>query len=201
MTNLIVAKSGPLAGYIEVPVDIERLASYKEAAYKANVVYGWGAKDPNPGCGIIDYNDIDCSGFFRTLSDFITHLILRNAGLPDGSYAQADWFSSAFKVVGGGTGKFKYHVINSQQDYLDAAYINDNIYRVCFHKPGGRGGDGTGHVWVAVHNHTVESYGGHGPGERDVTHGWFEQHCDLVVPIGRMYSSADWNNKNNNPYI
>jgi len=173
-----------LVGYPCVPVDINQLATFKAAAYAAKVKYGFGAKDPHVGSGVIDFDDIDCSGWARTMTDYATHNVLRSAGFPDGSYNQAMWLVNV--------AKFKSHRIESVQDYIDCAEVNDNLYRLCFHLPGGRGGDSIGHVWGDMHLHTSESYGGHGPGERTIDHQWFLDHCDIVVVIGPMVPHDQW---------
>lgn len=150
MDTLIKAVSGPLAGHTVIPIDWERFGAFKAACYAAGVRYGWGAKDPAPGTGAIDFPRIDCSGFVRTLLMCATggrHGAL--ADLPDGSYTQAKWFSAqGFK-----------------QTVRDALLLQDGHLRVAVHFPDHK--DETGHIWLCVNGHTVESYGGHGPGERN----------------------------------
>jgi hypothetical protein len=187
-TPLKKAITGLLAGFTYVPIDLMEFANFKQKAYDAHVGYVFGGKDPNLGSGTIGFSGIDCSGWFRTLADYSTHGILQSAGLPDGSYTQAQW------LIDQG---FKHHVINSSQQYNDAATISPtdpsyNLLRVCFHYPNGRGGDNTGHVWMDTHDHSVESYGGHGPGEEHITASWFEEHCDLVVVLGPLLSNTDF---------
>lgn len=158
-----------------VNIDIDRLIEFKTKTYDDHITYLWGGKDPNPGSGVIDFTEgIDCSGWFRTLAEYITH---RTLLLPDGSWNQANYLMAS---------NYKYHTIYSDQDYINAVSVNDNLMRVGFHHPNGRGGDSTGHVFPDVHRHTVESYGGHGPGERPIMHPWFVKHCDIVFVLGPM---------------
>lgn len=148
--KLMKATSGPLAGYTVAPVIWTLLALYKAACYAAGVRYGWGSKDPNPGSGIIGFPRIDCSGFFRTLMLYVTGgLHGAMAGLPDGSYMQGDWLAAkGFKPT-----------------TREALLLKDGHLRVAIHHPDHL--DETGHIWLCVNGHTIESYGGHGPGERD----------------------------------
>ena len=177
MTVLKKAVDGPLKGFTYVPVDLTLFAKNKQAAYDAHVQYVFGSKDQNVGSGAIDYTGIDCSGFVRTLLDYATHQVLKYAGFPDGSYTQAQW------LIDQG---FKNHKITSAQDYLDAVDLQDDFIRACFHYPNGRSGDSTGHVWITTHQHTTESFGGHGPGEHPIDNAWECGHCDLVVVLGPL---------------
>ena len=91
---------------------------------------------------------VDCSGFVRAILLYACRGGF--SGLPDGSYVQDAWFlAQGFPVV----------------PYTDCS-CNDNYLRVAIHRPNGRGGDPTGHIWLCTHGHSVESYGGHGPGNR-----------------------------------
>jgi len=193
----ILSSYPQLARYSIVPIDQDRFAEYKSTAYSKHIQYGFGAKDSPSylGTGIITYDDIDCSGFFETLLYYSTHNVLHDLSppytpLPDGSYLQADWFLSPIN-------NFYHHRILSNQDYLDAVSPSsttdhDPLVRACFHLPNGRNGDSTGHVWIDCHGHSVESYGGHGPGERPILHQWFQDHCDLVVIIGPLVPTSNW---------
>ena len=176
-------------GFNFVPVDMARLVDFKARAYASSIQYLWAGKDPNVGSGAIDFKaGIDCSGWFRTLVNYITHGILDPG---DGSYNQGH------DLIDLG---FRHFSIGSESEYLDHATANDNLFRVGFHWPNGRNGDSVGHVFPIMHDHTSESYGGHGPGERPAEHSWFLQHCDLIVVIGPMLEVNQWTNKVLNPY-
>jgi hypothetical protein len=193
LINATAVSCPSLAGYSFVPIDSDRLAEFTAEAEADHITYTFGGKDPNVGSGEIDFpRGIDCSGWFRTLADYISHNLLTKAGLPDGSYTQGHWLI---------TEAFKYHSVGSAQEYLDAANIMDNLFRVGFHWPNGRGGDPVGHVFPLVHEHSDESYGGHGPGERPVTHQWFVDHADCIVILGPLVPAAQWTNTNLNPYL
>jgi hypothetical protein len=180
----------PCLGHTFVPVDFDRLTEFKTKAYGDHIQYLFGGKDPNVGSGQIDFpKGIDCSGWNQTLLDYITHGVL-NPG--DGSYNQGH------AMIDMGLRVFS---IGSAQQYLDHATANDNLFRVGYHWPGGRGGDSIGHVFPMMHNHTSESYGGHGPGERPSTHKWFVDHCDLIAIVGPILSPGGWNDKTFNPYV
>ncbi len=184
----------PCNGHNFVPVDFNLLADFDAEVFADHIRYLFGGKAPESGMGngVIDFkNGIDCSGWTRKLLDYITHGILAKEHFPDGSYTQLQWF-----IRNG----LYFHSIGTDQQYLDAANFNDNLFRVGFHLPGGRGGDSVGHVFPLMHQHTSESYGGHGPGSRPATHDWFVKHCDAVVVVGPMITTANWNNKSINPY-
>jgi hypothetical protein len=73
--------------------------------------------------------------------------------------------------------------------------LPDGFLRVAIHRPGGRGGDATGHIWLVVDGHSVESYGGHGPGERPWNHAWFLEHvddCFVLAPAANPEGQASW---------
>jgi hypothetical protein len=90
---------------------------------------------------------VDCSGFVRAILDYAT---IGSFAIPDGSFVQDEWLKTqGFPSV----------------PYDDCS-CDDNYVRIAIHRPGGRSGDPTGHIWLCTHAHTVESYGGHGPGNR-----------------------------------
>jgi len=160
------AVSGPLSGYTVLQFDMVKFDDFKQRCYDARVGYSFGAKDPNPGSGTVDFATIDCSGFVRTLVDYASNGAAKS--LPDGSWMQDDWFArSGFK----------------RTEYAECA-LSDGCVRVAIHRAGGRGGDSTGHIWLAVNAHSVESYGGHGPGERPWNHPWFIAHVDDCFVLG-----------------
>jgi hypothetical protein len=164
---------GPLAGFVSVPIDLNRFVNNKQAAYDVHIPYLMGGKDPKCGQGLIDYpRGIDCSGFARTLLMWAAHGLLND--MPDGSWAEDPWFVSA---------GFKAGDYNA---YMANAMNNDGFLRIAIHRPGGRGGDPTGHVWILVNGHSVESYGGHGPGERPWNHQWFVDHVDHIFVVGPL---------------
>lgn len=149
-TGLIRATSGPLAGHVVCPVDWDKFADFKGRCYAAHVAYGWGSKDPGCGSGRVGFTRIDCSGFARTL-------LMYAAGgpdggamrlMPDGSYTQGDWLAAqGFKPTA-----------------PENSALADGHLRCCVHHPDGM--DEAGHIWLACNSHTIESFGGHGPGQR-----------------------------------
>ena len=175
-----IAATGILAGFATLILDRARYFQYAAAAIAAGVGYGMGDKDPVLGDWPLDYSLIDCSGWVRTVMCFITHHVTVQDGLPDGSYCEADWFKA---------NKFK-------PTTYDNCSNRDGILRVAIHRPGGRGGDPTGHIWFCYGDdqaeaESCESYGGHGPGHRPITHQWFLDHVDEVYCLGVM----------GNPYV
>jgi hypothetical protein len=155
-----LAVDGPLYGFNVVDLDLRKFEDFKQRCYDAHVGYLFGAKDPNPGSGRVDFAAIDCSGFVRTLLDYASDGA--TSSIPDGSWMEDDWFAK---------GVFK------RTAYSECG-AGDAHVRVAVHRPGGRGGDATGHIWLTVNGHSVESYGGHGPGERPWDHPWFLAHVD-----------------------
>ncbi len=150
MGKLIVVKSGALAGHTAAEIDWERFKKFKADCYAAHIPYLWAGKDPRCGSGAIDFPGLDCSGFVRTL------LMYAGGGpeggafqhLPDGSFMQGQWFGrQGFKLT-----LPKY------------AAERDGRLRVHIHHADDK--DETGHIWLTVNGHTVESFGDHGPGER-----------------------------------
>jgi len=185
----------PCLGHNFVPIDIDRLTAFKAEVYADHIHYlmGGKAQESGLGTGVIDFmNGIDCSGWNRKLLDYITHGILSEDNFPDGSYTQGHW------MIDNG---FYCHSIGTGQQYLDAATANDNLFRDGYHWPGGRNGDSTGHVFPLFHDHTSESSGGRGPNERPAEHQWFVDHCDLVVVVGPLLTTAQWANEALNPYL
>ncbi len=150
MGKLIVVKSGPLVGYVAAEIDWERFKKFKGECYAAHVPYLWNGKDRHCGSGTVDFPGLDCSGFARTLLMFAGGGPEEGAfrHLPDGSYTQGEWFRrQGFKQTTPG-----------------ASALHDGRLRVNVHHADDK--DETGHIWLAVNGHTVESFGGHGPGER-----------------------------------
>ena len=150
MPKLTKATSGDLTGYTVAPINVVKFAAFKQACYDAHIPYSFGGKDPHPSSGKVDFPlGIDCSGFIRTLLMYACEGAMD--ALPDGSYTQGEWFASkGFKPT----------------DPANCANA-DGHFRVCVHHPDAL--DETGHIWIVVGNspvHTVESFGGHGPGER-----------------------------------
>ena len=148
-----LATVGDLAGnqYAD-DFDLAKFVEFKQRCYArvaaGQLAYGFGAKDPNPGSGAIDFVSIDCSGFVRTLLKFAAPATFKD--MPDGSFLDDDWF---------GRMGFK------RTEYANFA-LQDGRLRVAIHRANGRGGDPVGHIWLGINGHTVESFGGHGPGER-----------------------------------
>lgn len=158
------ATAGPLAGFATIIVTIALLLSALSACQFRGVSYGLGSKPPEPFSVKPNFRLIDCSGFVRWALWVATRGQLL---LPDGSYVQHDWFTKqGFKLT----------------DYANAA-LQDGHLRIAFHAPNGRGGDGTGHVWLIYAGETLESYGGHGPGRREWDHDWFTSHVDACYVI------------------
>ena len=150
MNELIKVTAGALMGFVAAPIDWQRFADFKQRCYDAHIAYDWGGKDANCGSGEIDFTGLDCSGFVRTI------LIYAGGGpetgafraLPDGSYDQGQWFQEiGFKPVSAAS-----------------SALRDGRLRVNIHHADAK--DETGHIWLAVNGHTVECFGGHGPGER-----------------------------------
>ena len=146
MTALVKAKTGPLAGYTVMPIDMVKFMAFKQACYAAHVAYGFGSKDPNPGSGKIGFTEIDCSGYVRTLLMFAAGGAM--SAFPDGSYTQGEWLAAkGFKPTAASNG----------------ANL-DGCLRCYVHHPDTL--DETGHIFLTINGHTIESFGGHGPGER-----------------------------------
>ena len=154
--------TGPLAGYATLTVNIGKLIAYYGSCVAHAVKYGLGAKDPHPGTFPPRYGAIDCSGFVRTILAYATAGQSATYGMPDGSWMEDNWF----KVQG-----FK------PASYQDCANKDGHV-RVAIHRPNGRGGDSTGHIWLVYNGESLESYGGHGPGRRPWDHQWFVDHVD-----------------------
>jgi len=160
------AADGPLAEFMVIDIDWLKLTDFKQRCYDAHVGYGFGDKDPHPGSGQVDFATIDCSGFVRTLLDYASDGA--TAPMPDGSWQEDSWFAkTGFKPT----------------EYATCA-LSDGHLRVAIHHPGGRGGDPVGHIWLATNGHTIESYGGHGPGERPWNHPWFIASADDCFVLG-----------------
>ena len=164
------ATDGPLAGFTVAKLDIDRFIQFKSDEFKKYVSYDFGAKDPDPGSGVVDFDKIDCSGDVRTILMYISHGAFND--LPDGSAMQNHYF----EIKG-----FKH---GDYTAYLNNAQLSDGLLRVAIHRPGGRGGDKTGHIWLLINGHSDESYGGHGPGERPWNHQWFLDHVDDIYVLG-----------------
>ena len=146
MNTLLRGKDSTLPGFPSLPVDIGKFIAFKQACYDAHVAYGFGAKDPNPGSGKIDFWEIDCSGFVRTLLMYAAGGAFND--FPDGSYTQGEWLAAkGFKPTAASNGG------------------NTDGYLRCYvHHPDTL--DETGHIWLTVNGHSVESHGGGGPSER-----------------------------------
>ena len=147
------ATDGDLAGHTVVDINMQKFVNFKQRCYAAvaagQLTYGYGAKDPHPGSGEIDFTAIDCSGFVRTLIDYASDMA--TSAMPDGSWNEGDWFAAqGFKP---------------ESDY-SGALLSDGHIRVWVHHQHGRGGDPFGHVWLTINGHTVESCGGYGPHEQ-----------------------------------
>ena len=149
MNTLLRGKDSTLPGFPSLPVDIGKFIAFKQACYDAHVAYGFGAKDPNPGSGKVDFREIDCSGYVRTLLMYAAGGAFND--FPDGSYTQGEWLAAkGFKPTAASNGG-----------------NTDGHLRCYVHHPDTL--DETGHIFLTINGHTVESFGGHGPGERLVT--------------------------------
>ena len=154
--------SGPLAGFALLGIDWARFEQYENATVDKGIRYGFGSKDPHLGAWPVDYTSIDCSGYVRAILAYATHQQTTQNGMPDGSFLEADWFKAqGFKAI----------------DYSTAPDWASHLI-VGIHRPGGRGGDAVGHIWLCIHGHTIESYGGHGPGTHAWDDPWYPDHCD-----------------------
>lgn len=164
-TTLTKATTGPLTGFAVLPLVIGLLLAAMNACVKRKVRYGLGAKAPEHKApadhfsAVPDFAAIDCSGWVRWAIFIATK---GKVLIPDGSYVQNDYFrEQGCKPT----------------DYHNCA-LRDGHVRIAFHRPGGRGGDKTGHVWICYNGFTLESFGGHGPGSRNWDHQWFLDHVD-----------------------
>jgi len=145
---------GDLAGYTTINIDLGLFAAYEAAC--AGLEYVWGGKCTNLGHIPPTWYSLekqsnqgpDCSGYVRALLEYATACIV-SQGFPDGSVAQCDWVKAKGFKPG---------------DYSATGDGDDHI-RIAF-KHEGTHGDTAGHVWLTVHGHTVESYGGYGPGQQ-----------------------------------
>ncbi len=175
-TTLTKAEGGPLVGFAVLPGVVSSIVALLLSALAAcqfrGVSYGLGSKAPEPFSAKVCFRRIDCSGFVR----WALWVATRGAVLlPDGSYLQNDWCAAQ---------GFKHA---DSAAYANTA-LHDGHVRLCFHKPGGRGGDGIGHVWLVYGDGsgeamTLESYGGHGPGRRPWNHQWFLDHVDDIYVL------------------
>lgn len=149
MAILQKAESGSLSGHTIAPINLAKFAAFKAECYAKHVSYGWGMKDPNPGSGRVGFTEIDCSGFVRTLLMYACEDAMD--AMPDGSYTQGEWLAAkGFKPT----------------DPANCG-LSDGHLRINVHHPDHR--DEAGHIWIVVGGatvHSVESFGGHGPGER-----------------------------------
>lgn len=177
------ATTGPLKGFAVLNIDKAKFVAFFVALIGAGVRYLMGGKWPESHMGEmpppVRVTGIDCSGAVRAALAAATNCGLASL-LQDGSWNEDD------SLVRLGV---KRHEIASDQDYLDAISAKDGLLRVCIHKPGGRGGDSVGHVWVVLYWHgrliVFESCGGHGPYMgHPVDHDWFVAHCDDVFVLG-----------------
>ena len=172
-TTLPKATDGPLVGFAVLPVAAALLLSALAACQFRGVAYGLGSKapesqPPQPQFSVKpNFRRIDCSGFVRWALWVATKGAVL---LPDGSYVQNDWCAAR---------GFKH---GDYKTYGNTA-LHDGHLRLCFHKPGGRGGDSIGHVWLVLNGKTLESFGGHGPGARDWDHPWFKDSVDDVYVL------------------
>lgn len=156
--------TGALEGFRVMPLDTAKLEGGLHQCEAVPVHYGMGDKAPEPFSFPPNFHAIDCSGFARWV---IFHATGGDVLMPDGSYVQSDWCEQhGFKKT----------------DYANAAN-HDGHVRIAFHHPGGRGGDGTGHVWIILNGMSLESYGGHGPGSRSYSHQWFLDHVDACYVV------------------
>lgn len=163
------AADGPLVGFAVLALSVPLLLAALAACVAKCVRYGLGSKAPQNDKDPVfsetpDFHAIDCSGFVRWALWVATR---GRVLIPDGSYVQHDWFED---------NDFK------RTDYSNAA-LRDGHLRIAFHSPGGRGGDGTGHVWLIFGGFTLESFGGHGPGRRNWDHEWFVSHVDACYVV------------------
>ena len=156
------ATTGPLTGFAYLSINISMMIVYIKAAIDKDVKYGFGSKDPNPGQWPIDYSEIDCSGFVRAILAYATCGQSTHAGMPDGSLYEDGWFGSQ------GFKRTSYYMCSN----------NDEHVRVGIHRPGGRGGDSTGHIWLVYHGLTLESCGGYGPHRQAWDNEWMLEHVD-----------------------
>ncbi len=157
--TLASATGGPLIGFAVLPLAVSLLLAALAACQFRGVRYGLGSKAPEPLSAKVCFRRIDCSGFVRWALWVATKGAVL---LPDGSYVQNDWCAAmGFK----------------RTDYSNCT-LHDGHVRLCFHKPNGHGGDSMGHVWICLNGKTLESFGGHGPGQRDFDHQWFLDHVD-----------------------
>lgn len=171
------ATDGPLAGFVAVNILQDRFEQFK-AYCEGRFEYVWGGKCANLGQfpptwidelhGNGACNGCDCSGYARAILDYATNM--GTSAMPDGSWGEDEFFNHAgFKVT----------------DYAECAN-SDGLVRLCVHRPGGRGGDATGHVWLCVNGHTVESCGGQGPFEQPWDTQWYVDHVDDCFVLGPL---------------
>jgi len=162
MLKIAPASAGPLIGFATLNINPSMMLQYAQAAIDKGVDYGFGSKDPNLGTWPIDYSAIDCSGFVRAILAYSTLGQTQRYDMPDGSFLEADWFKAqGFKAT----------------TYAMTENVDGHV-RVGIHRPGGRGGDSVGHIWLVYRGQSIESYGGNGPGRRPWDHQWFLDHVD-----------------------
>jgi hypothetical protein len=113
-------------------------------------------------------NGVDCSGYVRAILWYATFGGI--SPLPDGSYMEEGFFVSH--------GLKPTAFANCQN--------SDGFVRVCVHLPNGNGGDPIGHIWLAVHGHSIESYGGHGPGQRPWNSRILQKIVDDCFVVGHL---------------
>lgn len=174
MSILTKQTTGDFAGHITIDVSQALFAQFEEYC-NGRFHYQMGGKCSNLGQFPPTFelngqpcDGVDCSGYVRAILEYATAGGL--SGMPDGSFVQDDWFKSqGFKA----------------SEYAECGN-NDNLVRVCVHRPNGRGGDPTGHIWLCVNVHTVESYGGHGPGNRPWNDALLVSLVDDVYVLGEL---------------
>jgi cell wall-associated NlpC family hydrolase len=126
-------------------IDIVKLGQLAQNAVTARVRYGLGCKKPAPITDTrVDFPKIDCSGYIRWLLAASSGILI-----PDGSVCQHQYFLDNYPLqqILGNSWKQPQNYNKLYMHFLDPGTQADHI----------------GHVWLTIHNHTIESCGGQGP--------------------------------------
>jgi hypothetical protein len=126
-------------------INLELLLTCHTNATKHKIPYVWGMK-PDIHSDSADIRGSDCSGYIRWLFG------RQGIVLPEGSMEQSEYFNNVLKYIH----MERYSLTENRNIlYLCHAAVTPSH---------------AGHIWLAFNRKTIECYGGHGVGSRDVMH-------------------------------